>query len=128
VIEPCGGALEGSLEVFGEATVSAQPCEGAFDDPAPWQYLEAFCMVGTLDDLERPLADFGQRLAEFVGRTTAVGEDMAQPREAVADAGEHVGCAVAILDAGGVDDGCDQKALRVGEDMALLPLIFLPAS
>ena len=33
--EPCGGALDGIFEVFGEATVSIEPCEGALDDPAP---------------------------------------------------------------------------------------------
>ena len=38
------------------------------------------------------------------------------------DAGEHIGCAVAVLDIGGVDDGSDQKALRVGDDMALSAL------
>ena len=44
---------------------------------------------------------------------------MAQPREAMPDALEHIGCAVTVLDVGGVDNGCDQKALRVGDDMAL---------
>jgi hypothetical protein len=33
---------------------------------------------------------------------------MAQPGKMVADAGEHIGRAVAILDIGGVNDGSDQ--------------------
>ena len=42
------------------------------------------CNVGSLDDLDHPRADFGQSLAEFVARIAAIGEDMAQPGEAVA--------------------------------------------
>jgi hypothetical protein len=35
------------------------------------------------------------------------------------------GCAVAVLDIGGVNDGSDQQALRVGDDMALSALDLL---
>ena len=44
---------------------------------------------------------------------------MTQPREAVADAGEHVGRAVTALDISGVDNGPDEQALGLGEDVAL---------
>ena len=61
-------------------------------------------MVGTLDDLERPLADFGQRRGQLVARIAAIGKDMAQLGEAVADAGEHIGRAVTVLHIGGHTD------------------------
>ena len=33
-VDPCDGAGDGRLEVLGEAPASAEPGEGAFDDPA----------------------------------------------------------------------------------------------
>ena len=35
---------------------------------------------------------------------------------------------IAVLDVGGMHDGVHQQALRIDEDMPLLPLIFLPLS
>ena len=89
------------------------------------QNLEAFCGVGPLDDLDCPLADFGERGVEFFAGIGAVGEDMAHPEEAVTDPRQHIGGAVAILDVGGMDDGADQEALGVGQDMALASIDFL---
>ena len=120
--EPCGGAFDGSFEVFGEASVPVQPGDGPFDDPAARQQFEALDGVGSLDDFEAPSPNFGERGTEFVPGIAAIGEDVTQPREAVADAGEDIWCAVAILDIGGVHDGRDQQALRVGEDMTLAAL------
>ena len=54
--EPCGGGGDASLEVFGEAAVSPEPREGAFDYPAARQEDEALGGVAPLDDLERPHA------------------------------------------------------------------------
>jgi len=118
-VEPCGGALDGSFEVFCEAAVAAEPGEGSLDDPAARQHLEAFCGVGALDDLKRPGADFSEGGGELLAGIGAVGEDMVQPGKAVSDRGEYIGFAVAVLDIGGMDDGADQKAFGVGEDMAL---------
>ena len=134
-VEPCGSAEDGSFEVFGEASVAAQPGECALDDPAAGEQLKALGLVGSLDDSQRPLADFCQCLAQFVaGPSTllrincaAIGEDMTQPWEVVSDAGENIHSTVAVpetssgqaLDIGGVDDGADQKTLRVGDDMTL---------
>ena len=126
-VEPCGSAEDGSFEVFGEASVAAQPGECALDDPAAGEQLKALGLVGSLDDSQRPLADFCQCLAQFVAGITAIGEDMTQPWEAVSDAGENIHSTVAVpetssgqaLDIGGVDDGADQKTLRVGDDMTL---------
>lgn len=76
-------------------------------------------MVGSLDNVEHPIADFGLRRAEFVSGITAIDKDMTQPLEAVPDAGEHFGHAVAILNIGSVDNGTDEEALGVRQDLAL---------
>ena len=60
-------------------------------------------MIGSLDDFERSRADFGQRRPQFISGIATIGEDMAQPWEAVADAGEHIGGAIAVLNVGGMD-------------------------
>jgi hypothetical protein len=116
------------LKVLGEASVAIEPCQGSFDDAAARQKFEALSLVGALDDLECPVADAAQGIAELVASITAIGEQVSQPGEAVDDLGEQQRRAIAILDVGGVDQGMNQIALGVGEDMALAPLVFLPAS
>ena len=123
--EPGSGAFDSSFEVLGQASIAAQPGDGSFDHPPARQQLEAFCCVGALDDFQRPGTDFGERGSEFVAGIAAIGEHVPQPWEAVSDAGEHIRCAVAILDISGVNDGANQQALRVGDDMAFAPLDLL---
>ncbi len=50
---------------------------------------------------------------------------MAQPREAIADVLEHHWRAVAVLYIVAVDKGVNQKAVRIGDDMALSSFHFL---
>src|SRR3546814_13513610 len=52
--EPCGCCGYGGLEVLGEAPASAEPGEGAFDDPSSGQPLEAFDALWALDDFDGP--------------------------------------------------------------------------
>jgi hypothetical protein len=113
------------LEVFGEAAVSAQPCQRPLDDPTAREDHETLGRIGTLDDLDGPFADPAQRLPELVARIAAIGEDMAQPREALDDLGQHQRRTVAVLDVGGVDHGVDQITLGVGQDEALAALGLL---
>ena len=97
------------LPIFGKSAATAEPCEGAFDHPAAGQDLEAFCLVGALDDLERPVTMPTQRVPELVSGIAAIGKDVAQPREPVADRLEHVNGAIAVLDIGCVDENEDQE-------------------
>ena len=134
--QPCGCRGDGLLEVLGETAVAIEPCEGALDDPTARQKLEApsaklrtcFGGIGSLDDLDAPLAKAAQRSPELVPgpsaalqalriNCAAIGEQVSQPREAVDDFGEQQGRAIAVLDVGGV-----------GQEWRLRPLIFLPAS
>jgi len=123
--EPCGGRCDGLFEVLGEAAVAVQPGEGSFDDPATRQDFEALGAVGSLDDLDRPLADWPQCVPEFVPRIAAIGEQVAQPGKSADDPGEHQRRSVAVLDVGGVDHGVDQISLGIGEDVALASLDLL---
>ena len=120
--EPGLGAGDGGLEVFGETAVATEPGKGALHHPTPGQDLEARHVVASLDDLQRPLADLFQRLAEFRSGVGAIGEDVAQPGEGPSDRGEQRRRAVAVLDMGGVNHAGDEPPAGVGEDMALAPL------
>ena len=64
-IDPGLGAGNGCFEVFGEATVTIEPGEGAFD-PAARQNLEADSVGHALDDLDAPLAKIDERLQKLV--------------------------------------------------------------
>src|SRR3954452_23376529 len=76
--EPCFGAGDGPLEVLGKAAVTSEPGEGAFDDPAFGFGLECPNLLGSGDDLDRPFAEFGDRVAKLVATVDAVGEDVPQ--------------------------------------------------
>ena len=45
------------VEVLGEATVAIEPSQNALDDPSARQDFDAVSGVGSLDDLDGPLAD-----------------------------------------------------------------------
>jgi hypothetical protein len=83
--------------------------------------------ISTLeDDLDGPPPDFGQPPAQFRPGVAAVGEDMAEPRKSVADGGQYVHSAVPVLNVGFMHLDPDHQAGRVGDDMALVALDFLP--
>ena len=73
-----------SFEVFGETSTSAEPCECAFDDPAPGQELEAFDAGWPLDDLDCPGAAVGNCIDELFAAINPVGKDVPQLWEAIA--------------------------------------------
>ena len=52
--------------------------EGALDDPASWQQLEAFDARRPFDDLDRPGAAIGHGLLQLCAAIDPVGEDMGQ--------------------------------------------------
>ena len=55
----------------------------------------------------------------------AVSEHMLQLWKAFADAGQNIRRTVTILNIGGMDNGSDEKALCIGDDMALPALDLL---
>src|SRR3546814_6095228 len=76
-------------EVRGETPVSSEPSQRSLDDPAPGPHDEAFCRIRSLDDLDGPFADAAQGIPELFARIATIGNDMAQPREAADDLGQH---------------------------------------
>lgn len=122
---PCCRAFDGRLPILREPVASSEPSKGALDDPASWQNLEAFRRLGAFDDIQGPAPFPPERSAEFGSGMAAIGEDMAQPGEAMTDGFQKGWRAVPILNVGGVDDHEQHIAQRVGEDMALAALDLL---
>ena len=124
-IQPCLGAADRRLEVFCQPPVAAKPGEGSLDDPAPGKQAKAFGLIRSLDDCKRPLPHSGEGGLQLFAGITAIGEDVAQPREEIADRRQHADRAVAILNVGAVHLGADQQPGGVGDDVALAPVDLL---
>jgi hypothetical protein len=120
--EPCGFGCSGSFEVLGEAAASAEPGEGAFDDPAPRQKLEALDAQRSLDDPDSPWPAMGERADELIAAVNPVGKDMAQLGEPASQSLQKRYRSMAILNVGGMNVDGEQKAIGVGDDMPLAPV------
>jgi hypothetical protein len=108
-----------ALEVARQATVSADPCESALDDPTFGENDEAMQLIA-LDDLQRPGAGVCDRRGDPGSLIAGIGEDALDEGEEAARAlVEDKPRAVAILDIGRMDDDVQQEAERVNEDMPL---------
>jgi len=110
-----------AFEISCEAAVDGQPSEGSLDDPAFGKNHEAPCMIGPLDDLDGSR----RRFADHCAGITAVADDHLQERKARRQFVEQPSRTIAILDAGGMDIGLEEKAQNVGEDVALASLDLL---
>ncbi len=69
-------------------------------------------------DLQRSAPSLFQRAFALRPAVGAVGKDMMQPREGVADRFRDIGSAVASLDIGGINDQADRKADFIHHDYA----------
>ena len=114
-----GDGMSIALEVAGEASIAADPRQGAFDDPAFGQDDEAVQLVA-LDDLEFPGAGLCDGAGRFHALIAGIGEDALDEREEVARAPiENEPRAIAILHIGRMDDDVQQETERVDENMPL---------
>src|SRR5580692_4298089 len=120
--EPCDFGRGRALEVSGEASAPSKPGEGAFDDPAPWQELEAFDAGRALDDLDGPRSAVGQCIDELPSAIDAVSEDMLQLGKAISHALQQGDCTVDILNVGGMNVDGQQEAVGIGDDVPLAPM------
>jgi hypothetical protein len=107
-----------TLEVSGQATIAADPGEGALDDPALGQDDEAMG-IAALDDLQGPRAGPSDDLSHPWPLVAGVGEDAFDEREGSPHRAQQVARTVAVLHIGRVDDHVQQEAQRVDEDVAL---------
>src|SRR5438445_7703713 len=78
-VNPRLGARNRRLEILRQAAVAIEPSQGPFDDPAPRQQLKADSVSGAFDDLDGPLAEFGESFGQVGAVVDTVGEEMAQP-------------------------------------------------
>ena len=99
-----GGLCE-SLDISRQPSIGGQPGECPFDDPSLWENLEAFGLIGSLDDLDPPWC----RLSDDRTGIAAITNDHLQEGEACRQLLEEPGRAVAILDTGGMDIGLEEK-------------------
>src|SRR5437870_8802146 len=91
----------------------------------PWQHLKALGLIRPLDNLERPLPVPGKRGLQLLASVAAIGKDMAQPGEEIADRSHDTDRAVAILDVGCVHLRANQMTVGVRDDVALTPVDLL---
>ena len=90
-----------ALEVFGETPTAADPGEGALDDPALGQQLEA-SGIRSLHDLQLPSLRMCNDASHLVATVAAVGEDALDKGEEPARSAQHLVGTIAILDGGGM--------------------------
>lgn len=122
---PSSCTVDCCLEIFGEAAASAEPGEGSLDDPSAGQEFKTFRSVGAFYDLYGPFPDFFEAPFQFRPSIATIGEDMPQVRVFPADGFEHGGCAIAILNIGGMDNESDEVPERIGDDMSFASLDLL---
>src|SRR5438552_18433743 len=118
-VNPGFGAGDRSLEILGRAAVSIEPSEGSFDDPSPWEKLKSGRVGGAFDNLDGPLAEFGESVTQIGAVIDTVGEEMAQPGKQIMDRRNDKPGTIAILDIGGVHLGSDQQTGSIGHKVAL---------
>src|ERR1700747_2445810 len=78
-VNPRLGARNRRLEILCQAAIPIEPSQGSFDDPAARQQYKAGSVSGAFDDLDGPLAKFGECLTQVGAIVDAVGEQVAQP-------------------------------------------------
>jgi hypothetical protein len=114
------------FEVSGQPAISADPGEGALDDPAVGLDDEAARAIGALDDLDAPAAGAAGGLSDARSLVSGIGEDRRDEGKAPPHRfGQDERRAVAVLDARRMDHRGQQEALVIGEDVALDPLDLL---
>src|SRR4051794_2853648 len=119
------GAGDGGLEVLCEATVASEPCKRALHHPASGLGLERSNGLGSSDDFNRPLAEVGDRVEQLRSAIDAVGKDVAQFWEHSSDGSQQRYRPVIVLNIGGLHEDGEQRALGVGNDVALAALDLL---
>jgi len=102
--DPGHDTLEGALKVFGEALASPEPGDVRSTTRRRRSSSKPlFGGIGSFDDLEAPLSEACHDVAQLVSRVAVIGEHMAQLGLLRADRRQHLGCAITVLDVGGVN-------------------------
>lgn len=124
-VDPVDGPSDARLEVLREPAASSEPRERTFDHPPARQDVEADRGMGALHDLDRPAAEVGDSVAEFVTGVAAGGEQGPQPWVETADRRDDPRSAVTVLDVGAMHLKTDEVTFCVGDNVALAALDLL---
>jgi len=111
--------------ILAEPAVLAEPAEGSFDDPAPWQHHERRQVGVPFDDLKHPLAQRHRPVNELP-RVACIRPDQFQSREFVFQFRHRQFGTIAILNAGRMHYHGDDQAERVDDQMPFSAGDFLP--
>ncbi len=109
-----------ALEVARQSAVSADPGEGALDDPAFGQNDEAMG-VAALDDFQGPASRFGDGFCQLRALVSAIADDAFDEREGTPRPAQQIAGAVAILQIGRMDGDAQQEAEGIDQDVPLAP-------
>ena len=107
-----------TLVISCQPTTTADPCQGALDDPSFRQHDEPL-PVAAADDLEFPRAGAGDGGLHLLPLVARVSDDALKEREAPSSLAEQRLGAVPVLYAGGMDVHGQQQAEGVGQNVAL---------
>src|SRR5712672_2308953 len=87
---------------------------------------QSYCVIGTLDDLHiHPRHYFCHGAAKQRASIAAIGVEFLQERIQAEHGRHHERAAVAILTVSSMNDGMNQQALRIDENVPLLALDLL---
>lgn len=117
-----GRAVE-VLPVLGQSPAAVEPGDRALDDPALGERDEALDPIRAFDDHGFEMRqDAGQRGVKDRPRVGAVGEQFFEIGEQAEQRRQQSAAAVTILNVGGGDDGVQEQALGIDENVPLLAL------
>jgi hypothetical protein len=111
------GYIDALLVVADEATPPCHPAEGSFDNPAPGENVEPFGSFDPAHDFDDELQE-GGLVHQLCPIISAVGEEMFDPRPALADRIEDHLSAGAVGDISGRQVEHEQPAVGIDGDMA----------
>src|ERR1700683_1172669 len=110
-----GGGGDGSLEILGEASVSVDPGEETFDDPATWENREADLIGQLAHDFE----DYARRVCNTLGSIGGVGEDALDEWKRTARGLKQRHGAVAVLNGGRMNLQRERPSVGVDQRVTL---------
>src|SRR5215211_1724955 len=117
--DPSFGADDRCLKVLCEATIAAEPGEGALDHPASGFWLEGSEGLSSGDDFDRPLAQIGKRIEQLLSAIDAIGEDMPQPGKPAANQSQQRHGTMIVLNIGRVHENGEQRTFGISDDVTL---------
>jgi hypothetical protein len=112
----------GTFEVSGETSASAEPSEGALDNPASWQELEAFDAGRSLYNLNGPFAAMGESIDKLLSAIDPVGKDMLKPGKTLSQVFQQRYGSMNILNVCGMDVDGQKKPVGINDNVALAPI------